>query len=246
MCFIKSTLKQRGFQTIWKAVYLPVFFLTIIIVLLINIPVSGAAQGEGDVKIKKPAVSEKVFASGAAQGEGGVKALPGNAPAAENDGGEYVLGPGDVLDIRVFGEPEVSSTVMVRIDGRISLPLAGEVVAAGTTPELLGEQIRQELERFIDAPNVVVMLTESRSKKYYILGEVESPGEYDITRPVTVLQAIARAGGFAEWAKKDSIMIVSEPGSSEKISIFDYDRFLNDADSKKNVVIKPGDTIVVP
>ncbi len=213
MCFIKNTMKQRGFQTLWKAAYLPVFFLTIIIVLFYNIPVSGAAQGEG---------------------------------AMEDEGGEYALGPGDVLDIRVFGEPEVSSTVIVRMDGRISLPLAGEVVAAGTTPELLGEEITQKLGKFIDAPNVVVMLTESRSKKYYILGQVGLPGEYDITRPVTVLQAIARAGGFGEWAKKDNIMIVSEHGSKETISIFNYDRFLRDADSKKNVVIKPGDTIVVP
>ena len=222
MCFMKNTLKQRAFQALWKAVCLPVFFLAITIVFF-NISVSEAAQGEDQLK-----------------------ALPGNAPAVEDNDGEYVLGAGDVLDIRVFGEPEVSATVIVRIDGRISLPLAGEVVAAGTTPELLGEEIRQKLGRFIDAPNVVVMLTESRSKKYYILGQVGLPGEYNIIRPVTVLQAIARAGGFAEWAKKDRIMIVSEPGSGKTISIFDYDRFLRDADSKKNVVIQPGDTIVVP
>lgn len=162
---------------------------------------------------------------------------------------QYILGAGDVLDIMVYDEPEISQTVFVRIDGNISLPLAGEVAAAGTTPARLAGKITEKLQRFLGDPNVTVVLAESRSKAFYILGQVESPGEYPITRPVTVLQAIARAGGFLEWAKKDRIMIVAGPGGNEKedkVSYFNYDRFLKDGAEGGNIVIEPGDTIVIP
>lgn len=164
----------------------------------------------------------------------------------ESTGGEYLLGPGDVLEVNVFGEPEVSSSAVVRTDGRISLPLAGELNAAGITPDELSGSIRKRLEKFIETPEVSVILSEARPKSYYILGQVESPGEYDITRPVTVLQAIARAGGFLEWAKKGRIMVVGEPGTEEKITLFNYDAFLKNPDRTQNVILQPGDTIVVP
>lgn len=170
--------------------------------------------------------------------------LPGSGE--EGDAAEYYLGPGDLLDIRVFGEPEVSSEVIVRIDGRISLPLAGELMAAGTTPEKLSNNIRERLERYIEAPAVTVMLVDSRSKTYYVIGQIQSPGEYRIDRSISVLQAIARAGGFLEWAKKDGIMIVGDKSATEKITYFDYDQFLRRGDSRKNVLISPGDTIVIP
>jgi len=176
----------------------------------------------------------------------GTAAADNRNAVLHDDAREYVIGAGDILDVRVFGEQDVSSGVIVRIDGRISLPLAGELMAAGKTPAALSESIQNELERFIEAPEVTVMLSEGRSKTYYILGEIASPGEYDISRPFTVLQAIARAGGFGEWAKKDRIMIVSGPGEEQKITYFDYDTFLKRPDSAKNITIKPGDTIVVP
>lgn len=159
---------------------------------------------------------------------------------------EYSIGAGDVLDVVVYGEQELSRTVFVRIDGRISLPLAGEVEAAGAAPAVLAEKITEKLARFIEEPNVSVILAESRSKAYYMVGQVKTPGEYSITRQVTVLQAIARAGGFLEWAKKDRIMIVSGPESDEEITYFDYEGFLGGKDRTRNVVIHPGDTIVVP
>jgi len=158
----------------------------------------------------------------------------------------YAIGPGDLLDVRVFGEPEVSSMVTVRIDGRISLPLAGEFMAAGEAPEKLASDIRESLERYIDSPKVTVIVAENRSKSYYILGQVGSPGEYTIRQPVTVIQAIARAGGFLEWANKRRIMVVSGPGTAETIAFFNYNDFLSRPDSKQNIVVQPGDTIVVP
>lgn len=162
------------------------------------------------------------------------------------DSGQYTLGAGDVLNIMVYGEPEISQTVFVRIDGRISLPLAGDVQASGRTPEALADKITEKLDRFLEAPNVTVVVSESRSKAYYILGQIESPGEYPITRKVTVIQAIARAEGFLEWAKKDSIMIVRGPEDSEQITYFNYEKFLGGGDRNKNIVLRPGDTIIVP
>lgn len=165
---------------------------------------------------------------------------------SEKDAGIYEFGAGDVLNIYVYEEQEISQTVTVRSDGRISLPLVGDVLAAGQTPEGLAGKIADKLEQFIDAPNVTVILAESRPKVYYILGQVEAPGEYDISRQVTVIQAISRAGGFLEWAKKSRIMIVSGHKESEKVTFFDYDEFLDHPAEEKNVVLKPGDTIVVP
>ncbi len=160
--------------------------------------------------------------------------------------GVYTFDAGDVLEVFVYEEPEVSQTVTVRSDGRISLPLIGDVEAAGRTSEALAKEIADKLSKFVEAPSVTVMLAESRGKVYYILGQVESPGEYSITRPVTVIQALARAGGFLEWAKKSRIMIVRDGDGSEAVTYFDYDRFLDKPDREANVAIHAGDTIVVP
>jgi polysaccharide export outer membrane protein len=158
----------------------------------------------------------------------------------------YEFAPGDVVNIYVYEEPEISQTVAVRRDGRISLPLVGDVLAAGETPEGLSGKIAGKLEKYIEAPNVTVMLAESRDRVYYVLGQVGAPGEYSLSRSVTVIQALARAGGFLEWAKKSRIMVVRGSGASGKIFYFDYDRFLDKPESEKNINVEPGDTIVVP
>jgi polysaccharide export outer membrane protein len=162
------------------------------------------------------------------------------------ESGLYTFGAGDVLEVLVFGEPEISKTVFVRSDGRITLPLVGEVMAAGMTPEALSTKISEKLLKVVEEPNVTVILTENNSKVYYVLGQIEQPGQYTITRPVTILQAIAQAGGFLEWAKKSRIMIVSGPQESGKITYFNYDDFLKGDDIGQNAVIKPEDTIVIP
>ncbi|MFO7838319.1 MAG: polysaccharide biosynthesis/export family protein [Desulfosalsimonadaceae bacterium] len=173
-------------------------------------------------------------------------ALQAQSKQPKDDTGVYNFGVGDVLDIYVYEEPEISQEVVVRSDGRISLPLVGDVKAAGQTPEGLAARIAEKLAKYIDAPEVTVTLAESRENVYYILGQVEAPGEYIISRPVTVIQAIARAGGFLEWAKKSRIMIVSGPDRSESISYFDYGEFLDNPGKEENLLIKAGDTIVVP
>ena len=159
--------------------------------------------------------------------------------------GAYKIGVGDVLDVNVYEVPAASKTVTVRSDGRISLPLVGEIVAAGVTPGDLAKEISKRLVKFIDTPSVTVIINNSAAEVYYVVGQIAKPGQYPLTQPVTVLQAIATAGGFLEWAKKGRIMIVSAPGKPNKISYFNYEDFLG-GDATGNVLLKPGDTIVVP
>ena len=173
---------------------------------------------------------------------------PGGAQPAEggNEDGLYRISPGDILNVFVYEEPEITRDVVVRSDGRISMPLIDDVMAAGRTPEQLAEVITLKFSKFIDTVEVSVILVEGAGQVYYVLGQVNEPGEYNITQPVTVLQALARAGGFLEWAKKSRIMIVSEPQPFQKIIYFNYDDFLDGKGGAKNVLLKPGDTIVVP
>ena len=163
----------------------------------------------------------------------------------EKASGIYKFDVGDVIDVIVYEDPDMSRTVTVRSDGRISLPLVGEIMASGTTPEVLTQTITEKLTKYADDPKVTVILAQGRERVFYILGQIEEPGQYAITQPVTVLQAIARAGGFLEWAKKSRIMIVSAPGEPQKITYFNYENFLG-GDDAGNVLINPGETIVVP
>ena len=165
-------------------------------------------------------------------------------PNSETD--VYEFGVGDVLNVFVYEEPEISQTVTVRSDGRISLPLIGDVVAVGETPEALAGKITQKLKKFIEVADVTVILVDPLEDVYYMLGQVEEPGQYSLERQVTVLQAIANAGGFLEWAKKSRIMIVSGVEDSENVTYFNYEDFLDGKDIKQNILIQPGDTIVVP
>ncbi len=159
---------------------------------------------------------------------------------------EYIIGAGDVLEISVWNEPDLSRTVFVRIDGRISLPLIGDVVATGKSPEALASLLEDEARKYIAEPNISVILTASNSKRYYLLGQIEKPGEYPIDYPVTLLQAIAKAGGFKEWAKTSKILIFRRQSGVEKILTFNYDSLTKGEDLAQNILIAPGDTIIIP
>ncbi len=159
---------------------------------------------------------------------------------------EYTIGLGDAIEVHVWREAELSRAVTVRLDGRISLPLLGDVPAAGKTINALTAQLEQLYGKIIAEPAVTVMLQESRSRRYYILGQVASPGEFPLDTPITVLQAIARSGGFLEWAKTDNISVLRRIGGNEKILKFDYDALVKGKDVATNIAIAPGDTIVVP
>lgn len=161
--------------------------------------------------------------------------------------GDYLIGPGDVLEIMVWQEPELSRTVRVRLDGKISLPLADEIQAAGNTPMQVKHLITAALSRFVDAPAVYVMLQENRSKRIYVVGKVTRPGEYPMEKEMTLLQAISMAGGFADWASKGDIIVMRKGPQGQQVRIrADYQRAVSGRDIEQNIVLEPDDVIVVP
>ncbi|MFZ5760588.1 MAG: polysaccharide biosynthesis/export family protein [Thermodesulfobacteriota bacterium] len=159
---------------------------------------------------------------------------------------DYLIGVGDVLEVQVWQEPDLSRTVKVRLDGRISLPLTGDIQAAGKSVEELDRLLEEKIAALVTEPAVSVILVENRSRRYYVVGQVGQPGEFPIEYPLTLLQAIARSGGFQEWAKREEIRVVRRSGDREELLPFDYDAFVKGKDLDQNIFIAPGDTIIVP
>lgn len=164
-------------------------------------------------------------------------------PLADN---EYIIGVGDILSIQVWREPDLSKTLTVRNDGRVSMPLVGDIMVKGKSIRELTSYLTKEFSKVITEPAVSVTLVENRSKRYYLVGQVQQPGEFPIDGPITVLQAIARGGGFLEWAKKDRIAVIRRVAGEEKRLNFDYDAFIKGKKQEQNILISPGDTIIVP
>jgi len=170
----------------------------------------------------------------------------GNASGAETSATKphddsFVIGNDDVLAINVWKEPDISRSIPVRSDGKISLPLVGEVQAAGLTPMKLEKDIAGKLKNYISEPEVTVIVQQVNSQKFNILGQVARPGSYGIANSTTVLDAIALAGGFRDFAKKKSIYVLRQGGSGESRIPFNY----KDVSQGKNMS-QPGDTIIVP
>ncbi len=171
------------------------------------------------------------------------------APAAakgtqENDP-DYVIGIEDVIAVNVWHEPEMSRAMGVRPDGKISLPLIGEVVAEGKTPKQLQTELSKKLSDLIKNPDVTVIVQDIKSQKFNVLGEVQKPGVFQLTKPMTVLDAIAMAGGFRDFAKPKKMYILrrAKDGSNTKIPV-NYNNVIKGND--KNVELESRDTIIVP
>jgi len=159
----------------------------------------------------------------------------------------FVIGTEDVLAINVWKEPDISRSIPVRSDGKISLPLAGEIQAAGRTPLKLEQEIASRLKNFIADPEVTVMIEQINSQKFNILGEVARPGTYPLTNSATVLDAIALAGGFRDFAKRKSIYVLRQnPDGTKSRLPFNYKNVIKGVDSDQNVKLQPGDTVVIP
>ncbi|MGH9604654.1 MAG: polysaccharide biosynthesis/export family protein [Terracidiphilus sp.] len=159
----------------------------------------------------------------------------------------YVIGSQDVLSINVWKEPEISRSLPVRSDGKISLPLAGEVQAAGRTPLQLERTISGKLKAYMTDPEVTVMVQQSNSEKFNLLGEVVRPGSYPLTRPTTVLDAIAAGGGFRDFAKRKDIYILRRDAAGAETRIrFNYKDVIKGKRFDENIQLQPNDTVVVP
>jgi polysaccharide export outer membrane protein len=166
-----------------------------------------------------------------------------SAPADE----DYVIGAQDVLAINVWREPELSRSVPVRPDGKISLPLVGDISVSGLTPRLLQARLTKELDSYIRKPKVTVIVQEVNSRKFYIIGQVEKPGTYSLATHVAILDALAMAGGFRDFAKVQQIYLLRlMPDGSRKRVFFDYKSAVNGKDTYRDIEIQTGDTLVVP
>jgi polysaccharide export outer membrane protein len=162
------------------------------------------------------------------------------------DGDQYVIGPEDVLYIHVWKEEALTRTVPVRMDGKISLPLIQEMKAAGLTPLQLKEVLMRKLKEFIENPIVSVTVMEANSYKVYVTGLVKNPGVYRLRSETTVVQMISLAGGFTEWANPKKIMIVRKEDGREKRITVNYKKIMSGRDTSSDVLLKTGDTIIVP
>jgi polysaccharide export outer membrane protein len=162
------------------------------------------------------------------------------------DNNQYIIGPEDVLYIHTWKEEALSRTVPVRMDGKISIPLINEVQAAGLTPLQLREILIEKFRKYIDNPNISVIVMEANSFKVYISGEVKTPGVYKLRSENSLLQLIPMAGGFTEWANQKKILIIRNENGKEKRIKVNYKKIVDGKEPISNCILKPGDTIIVP
>jgi polysaccharide export outer membrane protein len=175
---------------------------------------------------------------------------PAAAPPAGETGGDfgpdYILGPGDVVDIAVWKDETLTKSVIVLPDGKISFPLIGEVKAAGRTIPQLKQEIKQKISPYAPDPIISVEVRQVNSMLIYVIGRVNAPGRFALNTNVNVLQALTMAGGLNAFAKRDKIKIFRQEGNQTKIFRFKYDDVTEGSDLDQNIVLRRGDVIVVP
>jgi polysaccharide export outer membrane protein len=181
---------------------------------------------------------------------------PGRSPSTQEsiEPVEYRIGPGDVLRLFVWKEPDLSGEVTVRFDGKVTVPLLGDIDASARTPEQLASEVSKSMKRFLVAPQVTLALVNSNSARFFVLGQVVRPGDFALRGRTTVLQALALAGGFREFAKTDSIVIVRQTEGfslpmgkpAETFLTVNYKRLESAKDVGEDVLLRPGDTVLVP
>jgi polysaccharide export outer membrane protein len=206
-----------------------------------------AAQGTDSTDAAKPVLP----ASAPAPDEAKAAPLPAsNTPASRVPAvhpANYVVGIGDVLEINVWKESELSKTVPVRPDGMITLPLVGEIKAAGSTPDQLKEQLTSALQKVVTDPQVTVMVVSVSSLSFNIMGNVNRPGYYPLTRPMTILDAIAISGGFRDFAKEKKIYVLrTGPNGAQQKIMFNYKDVIKGKKMAQNIMLQPHDTLVFP
>jgi polysaccharide export outer membrane protein len=159
---------------------------------------------------------------------------------------DYVIGPDDVLGSVFWRDKDMTAEVAVRPDGKISLPLLNDIQAAGLTPPQLRDRLTEEAHRYIEDPNVTVVVRQINSRKVFITGQVAKPGPYMLSAPTTVLQLISMAGGVAEYAKSKKIVVMRTENGRQMSYPFNYDEVVSRRKLQQNIELKPGDTVIVP
>lgn len=205
-------------------------FAAAIVLVLVGAAISQAQAADSSSKGKSKKITAMTTTTG-----------PAATPA------EYVIGTEDVLAINVWKEPDVSRTVPVRPDGKISLPLIGEIQAAGKTAKQLQSELSAGLQAYVASPEVTVIVQEVRSQKINVVGEVNKPGTFVLTKPMTVLDGLAQAGGFREFAKVSKIYVLRvNPDGTQTRFPFNYKKVIKGRDAAQNIQLESHDTIVVP
>jgi polysaccharide export outer membrane protein len=185
----------------------------------------------------------------------GVASTQGNPPQKPDTGAkrastpvdaDYKIGPQDVVRIDVWKEPEISRTIPVRPDGKISLPLLNDVQASGLTALELAASIREGLFKFLNNPQVTVTVTEINSRRIYITGEVNHPGSFPLLPAMTVLQALSGAGGFTQFARLKNIYVLRTENSKQVKYPFNYKEVVKGNLAEQNIFLQSGDVVVVP
>lgn len=212
------------------------FLLPLIFVALSGLLFAQAASKAKEAEPKAAAASAAKTAD-----------VSGSASIGKPHDDSFILGADDVVAVNVWKEPEISRSVPVRSDGKISLPLVGEVQASGQTPRQLEVEIAKRLQNYISEPDVTVIVTDMKSQKFNVLGQVARPGSYRLSSPLTVLDAIALAGGFRDFAKQKSIYVLRQnPDGTQTRLPFNYKDVVKGKNPEQNVQLAAHDTIVVP
>jgi polysaccharide export outer membrane protein len=180
----------------------------------------------------------------------GAPAGPAQAAADEESAipiaDEYTIGPGDTLQLFVWKEPDLTTALNVRIDGKTTLPLLGDVVAAGRTASALADEVTERLKRFLAEPQVTIAVTEASAARFFVVGQVNKPGAYPLRGRTSLVQALAVAGGFREFADKGKLVIVRPTAEGDVLLRANYDDLASGKDKSQNIVLDAGDTILVP
>jgi polysaccharide biosynthesis/export protein len=188
-----------------------------------------------------------VLSASAAAGQqrAGAASASGSA-AAVSAAPEFTIGAGDVLQVNFWRETEMSSEVVVRPDGKITIPLIKEVSAAGLTPKQLEEELETRAKQYVQEPNATVTVRTINSRQVYITGNVARAGAFPLNGPTTVLQLIAQAGGVLEYADSSNIVILRSKGGKPETFRFDYRAIVQQKKLTENIELQPGDTVLVP
>lgn len=221
--------------------------LTVVMIAAFSLPLCFSQNNSKPARAADSKQKMAAFSDGTSLGPDNIAANPSADIPTRKDGfSEYRIGEQDVLNITVWREPELSGAVMVRPDGKITLPLVNDVHAAGLTPDELKDMLTEKLRSFLNLPQVTVAVREINSRKVFIIGQVGHEGSFRINSTTTVLQIIAEAGGLREFANRKGIYVLRKENGAQTRLSFNYDHVIRGKDPKENILLRPGDTIVVP
>ena len=205
-----------------------------------------AASGVGQVAAQQPRPGA---APSAPTNLSAAPSAPSNVNAASVVSvvpSSYVIGPEDILSVLFWGDKNMSADVTVRPDGKISLPLLNDLQAAGFTPDQLRAKLVEAASKYVEDPNATVVVKEIHSRNVFITGNVTKAGTYPLATDMNVLQLIALAGGVLEYADAKNIVVIRNDGGHEQYHKFNYKDVVRQKHTEQNIVLKPGDTVVVP